>query len=100
MSFWSCTATESPPMGLVGCTITQDAQSHAMPDGKRPRNHITMTAASSLWRIFAVINDCKAKTESNLQIIDGGIKRSSKVNRCTGTYFKFEIQRRPEKIWI
>lgn len=33
-----------------------------------------MTAATSLRRIFSVINDREWKTESNLGIIDGDIK--------------------------
>ncbi len=50
-----------------------------MPNGKKPRNHVMMTATTSLRGIFSVINDCKPKTRTSLGIIDGGISRK-KVN--------------------
>lgn len=59
-----------------------------MPNGKKPRNHVTMTATTSLWGIFSVINDCKPKTKRNLGIIDGDIKDvESVVKRLTLTLF-------------
>lgn len=59
---------------LICCIITKDALSYLLPNGKKPRNHVTMTAATSLWRIFSIINDCRTKTKSNLGIIDGDIR--------------------------
>lgn len=43
-------------MGLIYWVITKDARSYPMPNGKKPKHHVTMTATTSLWRIFSVIN--------------------------------------------
>lgn len=58
-----------------------------MPNGKKPRNHATMTATTSLWGIFSVINDCKPKTKSNLGIIDGDIKKCGISHKKVSAYF-------------
>lgn len=45
-----------------------------MPNGERPRNHVTLTATASLRRIVGVINDGKLEMKNNLGVIDGDTK--------------------------
>ena len=54
-------------MGLICCIIMKDVRSYPLPNGKKPRNHVTMTATISLWGIFSVINDCKPKTKKQFR---------------------------------
>lgn len=55
---------------LNSYTIMEDARPYPMPNGAKPRNHVAMTAATSLWGIFSVIKTRELATKSNLGIID------------------------------
>ena len=64
---------------LMCCVIGKDAPSYRKPNGGKPRNHVTMTATTSLWSTLSVINDCKQGMKSNLGVIDDDMKNVGSV---------------------
>lgn len=60
-----------------------------MPSGKKPKHHVTMTATTSLWRIFRVINDCKAQSNC-VGVIDGDIKMWDMLSQVVTVHTLFQ----------
>lgn len=85
-------------MGLIHWIIIKDARSYPMPNGKKPKNHVTVTETTSLWMIFSVINDCKPQSISSLGVTDADIKMWDQSSQVSAYFiWTFHIQETQER---